>query len=75
MPEIKKVKAILEDELVDWQIIKKWETFETPLADFLLNAYWNRRELVEEDSKESKEDKKEEKKVEKKADKKTAKKK
>ena len=69
--QIKKVRPILEDELVDWQMIKKWETFETPLADYLLNAYWNRRELVEEDSKESKEEKK----VEKKAEKKTAKKK
>ena len=67
---IKKVKPILEDELVDWQLIKKWETFETPLADYLLNAYSNRRELVEE--KESKDDSEKE---EKKADKKVAKKK
>lgn len=59
MPEIKKVKAILEDELVDWQIIKKGEVFETPLADYLLNAYSNRRELVEESEKsDSKEEKK-----------------
>lgn len=66
---IKKVKPILEDELVDWQIIKKGETFETPLADYLLNAYWDRRELVEE--KESKDDsEKEEKKAEKKVSKK-----
>lgn len=67
--QIKKVRPILEDELVDWQMIKKWETFETPLADYLLNAYWNRRELVEE------KDSKEESKEEKKADKKVAKKK
>lgn len=76
MPEIKKVRAILEDELVDWQIIKKWEIFETPLADYLLNAYSNRRELVEEDQEEtSTEEKKEEKKAEKKAEKKVSKKK
>lgn len=65
---IKKVKPILEDELVDWQIIKKGETFETPLADYLLNAYWDRRELVED--KDSKEESKEEKKAEKKVSKK-----
>ena len=57
MPEIKKVRAILEDELVDWQIVKKWEVIETPLADYLLNAYWNHRELVEESEKDSKEEK------------------
>ena len=68
MSEIKKVRAILEDELVDWQIVKKWEVLETPLADYLLNAYWNRRELVEE--KESEKDSKEEKKAEKKVSKK-----
>ena len=70
MPEIKKVRPILEDELVDWQIIKKWEVFETPLADFLLNAYSNRRELVEDEKESSKEEK-----VEKKAEKKVSKKK
>lgn len=64
MNEIKKVRPILEDELVDWQIVKKWEVFETPLADYLLNAYWNRRELVEEN--ESIDSKKAEKKVSKK---------
>ena len=64
MNEIKKVRPILEDELVDWQIVKKWEVFETPLADYLLNAYWNRRELVEEN--ESTDSKKAEKKVSKK---------
>lgn len=64
MSEIKKVRPILEDELVDWQIVKKWEVFETPLADYLLNAYWNRRELVEEN--ESTDSKKAEKKVSKK---------
>ena len=62
------MKPILEDELVDWQIIKKGETFETPLADYLLNAYWDRRELVED--KDSKEESKEEKKAEKKVSKK-----
>jgi len=60
----KKVKAILEDELVDWVVIKKWEIFETPLADYLLNNYSNHRQLVEED--EAKEEKKAEKKVSKK---------
>ena len=71
----KKVKAILEDELVDWVLIKKWEVFETVLADYLLSAYPNRRELVEEDeSEEIKEDVKEEKKS-KKAWKKNSKKK
>lgn len=74
MPEIKKVRPILEDELVDWQIIKKWEVFETPLADYLLNAYSNRRELVE-DEEASTEEKKEAKKEEKKAEKKVSKKK
>lgn len=64
MSEIKKVRPILEDELVDWQIVKKWEVFETPLANYLLNAYWNRRELVEEN--ESTDSKKAEKKVSKK---------
>ena len=66
--EKKILKAVLEDELVDWVVIKKWETyeFESSMAEFLLNAYWNRRELVEE---------KEEKKVEKKTEKKTSKKK
>lgn len=68
MPEIKKVRAILEDELVDWQIVKKWEVIETLLADYLLNAYWNHRELVEEND--SKEESKEEKKAEKKVSKK-----
>ena len=67
--EKKKVRAILEDELVDWVVIKKWEIFETELADYLLNNYSNHRELVEEDSKE---EKKEEKKT---ADKKVSKKK
>ena len=65
----KKIRAILEDELVDWQIIKKWETFETNIADYLLNRYPDRRELVEEN------DSKEESKEEKKADKKVSKKK
>lgn len=66
MSEIKKVRAILEDELVDWQIVKKWEVLETPLADYLLNAYSNRRELVEDEKESSKEEKKAEKKVSKK---------
>lgn len=65
--EKKILKAVLEDELVDWVLIKKWEAheFESSMAEYLLNAYWNRRELVEES---------EEKKVEKKSEKKTSKK-
>ena len=55
MSEVKKVRAILEDELVNGVVIKKWEVFETELADYLLNNYSNRRELVEED--EAKDDK------------------
>lgn len=48
--EKKKVKAILEDELVNGEIIKKWEIYETDsdFANYLLNNYSNRRELVEE---------------------------
>ena len=61
--EKKKVRAILEDELVNGEIIKKWEIFETELADYLLFNYSNRRELVVE---EEKEEKKAEKKVSKK---------
>lgn len=64
--EKKKVRAILEDELVNWQIIKKWEVFETELADYLLKNYSNRRELVEESTEEKKIEKKAEKKVSKK---------
>lgn len=64
----KKIRAILEDELVDWQIIKKGEIFETNIADYLLNRYPDRRELVEEND--SKEESKEEKKAEKKVSKK-----
>lgn len=49
----KKLKAILEDELVDWVVIKKWEIveFESDFADYLLKNYSNRREEVEEDEK------------------------
>ena len=70
--EKKILKAILEDELVDWVEIKKWETheFDVLMADYLLNAYSNHRELVEESEKDSKEEKKEEKKAEKKVSKK-----
>lgn len=65
--EKKILKAILEDELVDWVAIKKWEKheFDVEMANYLLRAYSNHRELIEE-SKESKEEK---------ADKKVAKKK
>lgn len=56
------LKAILEDELVDWVEIKKWEKheFDESMADYLLKAYWNRREEVKEEEKH--EEKKEEKK-------------
>lgn len=65
-----KVKAILEDELIDWVEVKKWAIFETSkeMAEYLLRAYPNRREAVEED------EAVEEVKEEKKADKKPAKK-
>lgn len=61
----KKLKAILEDELVDWVEIKKGEVFEfeSDFADYLLKNYSNHREEVEDEPKE-----------EKKADKKPAKK-
>lgn len=65
------LKAVLEDELVDWVEIKKWEKheFDVSMANYLLNAYSNHRELVEEA--ESKDDsEKEEKKAEKKVSKK-----
>lgn len=63
--EKKILKAILEDELVDWVEIKKWEKheFDESMADYLLRAYWNHREEVQE---EAKEEKKAEKKVSKK---------
>ena len=66
---MKKVKAILEDELVDWVEIKKWEKheFDKSMAEYLLRAYWSHREEVQE---EAKEEKKEEKKAEKKVSKK-----
>lgn len=63
--EKKVLKAILEDEIVDWVSVKKWEKheFDESMADFLLRAYWNHREEVQE---EAKEEKKAEKKVSKK---------
>ena len=69
MSDMIKVRAILEDELVDWVEVKKWAILETSqeMAEYLLRAYSNRREAVEEDEKE-------EVKEEKKADKKPAKK-
>ena len=53
----KRVIAILEDEMVDWVEVKKWEVFETPLADYLLRAYPERWEEVKENA-EKKDDKK-----------------
>lgn len=53
----KRVVAILEDEMVDWIEVKKWEVFETPLADYLLRAYPERWEEFKENT-EKKDDKK-----------------
>jgi len=63
--EKKILKAILEDELVDWVEIKKWEKheFDKSMAEYLLRAYGSHREEVQE---EAKEEKKAEKKVSKK---------
>ena len=67
---MKKVKAILEEELLNGVVVKKWEVIEVEkwLAEYLVRAYSNRRELVDGDSKE---EPVEEKKVEKKATKKS----
>ncbi len=45
----KKLKAILEDELINWVVIKKWEIYETDddFANYLLNNYSNHRKLIE----------------------------
>lgn len=52
------VKAILDDELLNWIEIKKWEVYEVSddLWDYLLRAYWNRREKVEEETEEKTEE-------------------
>ena len=57
--EKKTLKAILEDEKVDWVSVKKWDKheFDVEMADYLLRAYSNHRELVEESEKDSKEEK------------------
>lgn len=57
--EKKTLKAILEDEMVDWVSVKKWDKheFDVEMADYLLRAYSNHRELVEESEKDSKEEK------------------
>lgn len=57
--EKKILKAILEDEMVDWVSVKKWDKheFDVEMADYLLRAYSNHRELVEESEKDSKEEK------------------
>lgn len=67
---MKKVKAILEEELLNGVVVKKWEVIEVEkwLAEYLVRAYSNRRELVDGDSKE---ELVEEKKVEKKTTKKS----
>lgn len=53
---MKKVKAILEEELLNGVVVKKWEVIEVEkwLAEYLVRAYSNRREFVEGDSKEEK---------------------
>lgn len=71
---MKKVKAILEEELLNGVVVKKWEVIEVEkwLAEYLVRAYSNRRELVDGDSKEEKvEEPVEAKKVEKKTAKKS----
>ena len=70
----KKLEAILEDELVNWVEIKKWEIFETDsdFADYLLNNYSRHWKLVLESSDDEKSEEAEEKKA---VVKKTAKKK
>lgn len=70
----KKLEAILEDELVNWVEIKKWEIFETDsdFADYLLNNYSRHWKLVWESSDDEKSEEAEEKKA---VVKKTAKKK
>ena len=70
----KKLEAILEDELVNWVEIKKWEIFETDsdFADYLLNNYSRHWKLVWESSDDEKSEESEEKKA---VVKKTAKKK
>lgn len=47
------VKAILDDELLNWIEIKKWTTYEVDdeLWDYLLRAYGNHREEVKEEEK------------------------
>lgn len=58
---MKKVKAILEDELLNGEVVKKWSIVEVSksLAEYLVRAYNNRWQIVEEDVKaEVKEEKK-----------------
>lgn len=68
---MKKVKAILEEELLNGEVVKKGEVIEVEkwLADYLVRAYANHWQLV--DEKEEKAEAVEEKKVEKKASKKS----
>ena len=46
-----KVKAILDNEIIDWIEVKKWAITEVDdlLWDYLLRAYKDRREKAEED--------------------------
>ena len=71
---MKKVKAILEEELLNGEVVKKGEVIEVEkwLADYLVRAYANHWQLVDEkEEKEEKAEAVEEKKVEKKASKKS----
>ena len=45
-----KLKAILDDELINWTEVKKGGTYECDenMYNYLLKAYWNHREPVEE---------------------------
>lgn len=67
---MKKVKAILEDELLNGEVVKKWDVIEVEkwLAEYLVRAYSNRREIVDvEHDHEQVEEKKVEKKTSKKS--------
>ena len=66
---MKKVKAILEEELLNGEVVKKGETIEVEkwLAEYLLRAYPNHWELVEGEEKEEVKEEKVEKKTSKKS--------
>lgn len=45
------LKAILENELINWVEVKKWDTYECDdnMWSYLLRAYGNRREEIKDD--------------------------